>query len=113
MRDVHWPARQRAAVRTATLRVCGLEKLLSFEGMGPAETKAFGQGDERMERKTNIVSTEPNEPATPTAMSKAAEETGKVSSRKAGQARRYLGAAWRSRCWASHPAMPICSSGTV
>src|SRR5918995_1443233 len=36
MRDVHWPARQRAAVRTATLRVCGLEKLLSFEGMGPA-----------------------------------------------------------------------------
>jgi hypothetical protein len=95
MRDVHWPARQRAAVRTATLGVCGLEKLLSFEGMGPAETKAFGQGDERMERKTNIGSTEPNEPATPTAMSKAAEETGKVSSRKAGQARRYLGAGWR------------------
>ena len=45
--------------------------------------------------ETNIGGAEPNEPATPTAMSKAVEETGKVSSRKAGQARRYLGAGWR------------------
>jgi hypothetical protein len=48
-----------------------------------------------MERQTNIGGTEPNEPATPTATSKAAEETGKVSSRKAGQARRYLVSGWR------------------
>ena len=48
-----------------------------------------------MEKKTNTNGIEPNEPATPAAMSKAAEETGTVSPRKAGQARRYLGAGWR------------------
>jgi hypothetical protein len=63
--------------------------------MGPEEIRAFGQGDERMERKANTNGTEPNEPTTPTAMSKAVEETGTVSPREAGQARLYLGAAWR------------------
>ena len=48
-----------------------------------------------MERKTNIGGTGPNEAATPTATSKAVEETGTVSPRKAGRARRYLGAGWR------------------
>jgi hypothetical protein len=48
-----------------------------------------------MERKTNTNGTEPNELATPTAMSKAVEGTGTVSPRKAEQARRYLGAGWR------------------
>ena len=50
-----------------------------------------------MERKRNTNGTEPNEPATPTVMSKAVEETGTVSPRKAGQARRWLrlGAGWR------------------
>jgi hypothetical protein len=48
-----------------------------------------------MERKANTNGTEPNEPTTPTAMSKAVEETGTVSPREAGQARPYLGAAWR------------------
>jgi hypothetical protein len=48
-----------------------------------------------MERKTNIGGTGPNEAATPTATSKAVEETGTVPPRKAGQARRYLGAGWR------------------
>ena len=48
-----------------------------------------------MERNMDTNGIEPNEPATPTAMSKAVEETRKVSSRKAGQARRYLGAGWR------------------
>jgi hypothetical protein len=50
-----------------------------------------------MERKTNTNGTEPNEPATLTAMSKAVEEAGTVSPRKAGQARRRLrlGAGWR------------------
>ena len=46
-----------------------------------------------MERKTNIGGTEPNEPATPRAMSKAVVETAKA--RQAGQVRRYLGAGWR------------------
>jgi hypothetical protein len=57
------------ALRTATVGVYRLVKPPSFEGRGPAETKAFGQGDERMERKTNTNGTEPNELATPTAMS--------------------------------------------
>jgi hypothetical protein len=48
-----------------------------------------------MERQTNIGGTEPNESATPTATSKAAEETGKVFPRKAGQAHRYLVSGWR------------------
>jgi hypothetical protein len=50
-----------------------------------------------MERKTNTNGTEPNEPATPTAMAKAVEETSTASPRKAGQARRWfrLGAGWR------------------
>ena len=48
-----------------------------------------------MERKTNIGGTGPNEAATPTATSKAVEERGTVPPRKAGQARRYLGAGWR------------------
>jgi hypothetical protein len=50
-----------------------------------------------MERKTNTNGTEPNEPATPTAMSKAVEETSTVPPRKAGQARRRLrlGTGWR------------------
>lgn len=50
-----------------------------------------------MERKTNTSGTEIGEPATPTAMSKAVEETGTVSPRKAGQARRRLrlAAGWR------------------
>ena len=47
-----------------------------------------------MEKKTNTNGTEPNEPATPAAMSNAVEERGTVSPRKAGQARRYLGAGW-------------------
>jgi flagellar biosynthetic protein FliP len=47
--------------------------------------------------KTNTGGTEPNEPATPTALSKAVEETGTVPPGKAGQARRRLrlGAGWR------------------
>jgi hypothetical protein len=48
-----------------------------------------------MERKTNTDGTEPNEPATPMAMSKAVEETGTIPPRKAGQARRYLGTGLR------------------
>ena len=50
-----------------------------------------------MERKTNTNGTEPNEPATPTAMTKAVEETSTASPRKTGQARRWsrLGAGWR------------------
>jgi hypothetical protein len=48
-----------------------------------------------MERKTNTNGSEPTEPATPTAMSKAVEETGTVPPRKGGQARRYLAAGWR------------------
>jgi hypothetical protein len=48
-----------------------------------------------MEWKRNTNGTEPSELATPTAMSKAVEETGTVSPRKAGQIRRYLGAGWR------------------
>jgi hypothetical protein len=44
-----------------------------------------------MERKTNTNGTEPND----TAMCKAVEETGTVSPRKAGQARRFLGTGWR------------------
>ena len=95
MREANRVPGQRVAVRTATLGVYGLVKLPSFEGTSPAETKAFEQGDEGMERKTNTNGTEPNEPATPTAMSKAVEETGTVSRRKAGQARRYFGAGWR------------------
>jgi len=53
-----------------------------------------------MERKTNTSGTEIGEPATPTAMSKAVEETGTVSPRKAGQARRRLrlAAGWRFIC---------------
>jgi hypothetical protein len=74
----------------STLGVYGSVKLRDFESMGPAETIAIGQGDERMERKTNIGGTEPNEPATRRAMSKAVVETA-----KAGQVRRYLGAGWR------------------
>jgi flagellar biosynthetic protein FliP len=77
------------------LGVCGLEKLLRFEGIEPEVRKAFEQRDESMERKTNIGGTEPNEPATPTATSKAAEETGKVLPRKVGQARRYFVSGWR------------------
>jgi hypothetical protein len=48
-----------------------------------------------MERQTNIGGTEPNEPTTTTAMSKAVEETGTVSPRKTGQAHRYLVSGWR------------------
>jgi hypothetical protein len=48
-----------------------------------------------MERQTNTNGTEPNEPATPTAMSKAVEEAGTVLPGKAEQARRYLGAGLR------------------
>jgi hypothetical protein len=50
-----------------------------------------------MERKTNTDGTEPNELATLTALSKAVEEAGTVSPRKAGQARSRLrlGAGWR------------------
>jgi hypothetical protein len=48
-----------------------------------------------MGRKMNTNGTEANEPATPTSMSKAVEETGAVSPRKGGHARRYLGAGWR------------------
>jgi hypothetical protein len=77
------------------LGVYGLVKLPSFEAIEPAARKALEQGDESMERQTNIDGTEPNEPAIPTATSKAAEETGKVLPRKAGQTRRYLGASWR------------------
>jgi len=135
MRDVRCSARQQVAARTAILGVCGLEKLLSFEGIEPEVRKAFEQRDESMERKTNIGGTEPNEPATPTATSKAAEKTGKVLPRKVGQARRYFVSGWRfarhllemvlamgagtavlgvaPRCWASRPATPMCSSGTV
>jgi hypothetical protein len=59
--------------------------------------KAFEQGDERMERKTNTGGTEPNDLATPTALSKAVQETGTVPPGKEGQARRRLrlGAGWR------------------
>jgi hypothetical protein len=97
MREANRFPKQRVAVRTATLGIYGLVKLPSIEGMGPAETKAFGQGDERMERKTNTNGTQPNEPATPTAMSKAVKETGTVSPRKGAQARRWLrlDAGWR------------------
>jgi hypothetical protein len=45
MREADRSPKQRVAVPTATLGVCGLAKLPSFEGMGPKETKAFGQGD--------------------------------------------------------------------
>jgi len=48
-----------------------------------------------MERKTNTNGTEPNEAASLAGTGEAMEETGAVSSRKAGQARRYLGAGWR------------------
>jgi hypothetical protein len=43
MREVRWSAKQRVAVCTATLGVYGLVKLPSFEAIGPAKTKAFGQ----------------------------------------------------------------------
>jgi hypothetical protein len=49
----------------------------------------------RMEKKLYTDNTEPNETATPTAMGKAVEESGTVSPRKAGQARRYFGAGLR------------------
>jgi hypothetical protein len=75
--------------------VYGLVKLPSCEGTSPAETKAFGEGDERMERKTNTGGTEPNEPATLTATSQGVEEMGTVSAKTGGQLRRYLGAGWR------------------
>jgi hypothetical protein len=48
-----------------------------------------------MDRNTNTNGTEPNEPASPTAMSKAVEATGTVSPRKAGQARHHFGTGWR------------------
>jgi hypothetical protein len=65
------------------------------DGMGPAETKAFEQGDERMEMNMDTNGIEPNEPATSTATSKAAEVVGTASPRKAGRARRYLVQGWR------------------
>lgn len=97
MRDVRWSAKQRVAVSTATLGVYGLVKLPSFEGMGPAKTKAFGQGDERMERKTNIGGTEPNEPATLVGMSKAVVRTDTALPEADGRVRRQLslGDGWR------------------
>jgi hypothetical protein len=48
-----------------------------------------------MERKTNTNGTEPNEPATSTAMNEAVEETGTVPPRKGAQARRFLGSGVR------------------
>jgi hypothetical protein len=51
--------------------------------MRPAEKKTFEQGDERMEKQTNIGGTQPNEP------------TDTASPRRAGRARRYLVSGWR------------------
>jgi hypothetical protein len=65
------------------------------DGVGPAETKAFEQGDERMKLNMDTNGIEPNEPATSTATNKAAEEVGTASLRKAGRARRYLVQGWR------------------
>jgi hypothetical protein len=48
-----------------------------------------------MERKTNTNRTEMDEPATPTAMSEAAEHTGAVTPRTGSRVRRYLGAGRR------------------
>ena len=67
----------------------------AIDGMGPAETKALEQGDERMERNMDTNGIEPNELATSAATSKAAEEVGTASPRKAGRARRNLVSGWR------------------
>ena len=48
-----------------------------------------------MEMNMDTNGIEPNEPATSTATSKAAEEVGPASPRKAGRARRYLAQGWR------------------
>jgi hypothetical protein len=54
--------------------------------MVPAETKAFGQGDERMERKMSTGGTEKDEPA----MNEAVEHTGTVSPETGRRVRRWL-----------------------
>jgi hypothetical protein len=84
MRGARWSAKPRAALCTATSGLYGLVKFPRFEGMGPAETRAFGQGDERMERKTNTNGTEMDEPANPKAMNDTVQETAKVPPRKGG-----------------------------
>jgi hypothetical protein len=95
MRGARWSAKPRAALRTATSGLYGLVRFPRFEGMGPAETRAFGQGDERLERKTNTNGTEMDEPATPKAMNDTVQKTAKVPPRKGGQTRRYLGSGVR------------------
>ncbi len=97
MREVHWSAKQRVAGRTATLGVFRVAKLPSFEGMESAETRVFGQGDERMERKTNIGGIEPNEPENLVGMSKAAVRTDTTLPEAGGRVHRRLslGAGWR------------------
>ena len=48
-----------------------------------------------MQRKLNINGTEPNEPATPTAVNEAVEHPGAVLPKPGERARRCLGAGWR------------------